>query len=162
MFAKTFGNPQAVSRDLQEVDIGLIGLVLACHLIVEHYLTNFLSHNSSTFIDFDSARLTFAQKVSLVSGKNSPLTDRHVIEGIKQLNVIRNKVGHDIQATITKADVLPMQQLIDIVAEDAKVGKRDLDPIEAIQLFTYMVCGYIAGYCTAKVDVKKGDTAHQP
>lgn len=83
-------------------DIVLIGRILRAHLHVEHYLTECIRHANQSLGNLDAARLTFAQKVELVSTENFAVA--HYIPGIKHLNKIRNRLAHNLGAKITEGD----------------------------------------------------------
>ena len=78
-------------------DHDLLGRVLKCHLVVEHYLNRFLIEHYRVS-DIDEVRLTFLQKAKLLP--NSESSAAFVKPGIVQLNAIRNKFGHRLNAAI--------------------------------------------------------------
>jgi hypothetical protein len=83
-------------------DVALIGRILRAHLHVEHYLAECIRHANPSLGNLDAARLTFAQKVELVSIENFAFA--HYVPGIKHLNKIRNRLAHNLGATVTDDD----------------------------------------------------------
>jgi hypothetical protein len=77
----------------------VIGRVLKCHLIVEHYLNRFLVAHFE-IDNFDEVRLTFAQKAQLLPDRASAAA--FVKPGIVQLNRIRNRFGHSLGAELSR------------------------------------------------------------
>jgi len=134
----------------EKIDFDSIGVVVACHLVVEHYLTRFLQISSPKEFDWDAARLTFTQKLSIASGKDSSLNSIGLVEGIKRLNTIRNNMSHNIRTSVTGTDVLVLRRVLQSVSKDRKVP-ADLQPIDIVRLFTWLTCSYIAGYCSGRV-----------
>ena len=128
-----------------------IGRVLVAHLCVEHYLTRVIERNEPKVFDFEKVRLTFSQKVALLSGRSRLLSASGLLPGIRCLNAVRNKLSHDIEAQLTKLDVEPMM--------NTKVGKREvtfsrrLRPVTIIRQFSMVACGYLAGYLSGQGSV---------
>lgn len=83
-------------------DTDLIGRILRAHLFVEHYVLEYLREENPKLGSLDDARLSFSQKVALLSSDNHMLED--TIPGIKHLNKIRNRLAHNLQAAVTKED----------------------------------------------------------
>lgn len=83
-------------------DIDLIGRILRAHLFVEHYVLEYLRVENPKLGSLDAARLSFAQKVALLSSDSHMVED--TIPGIKHLNKIRNRLAHNLQAAVTKDD----------------------------------------------------------
>lgn len=79
-----------------------IGRVLRCHLYVEYHLTKVLETQNPNLGSLDDARLTFAQKISLINHPKSGFD--HLVVGLRRLNTIRNKVSHRLSIEITDAD----------------------------------------------------------
>ena len=83
-------------------DFVTIARILRAPLHFEHYLTEYLQHTNLRLGDVEAARLTFSQKVQLL-----PHGDRSidfVIPGIQHLNKVRNKLAHDLSATVIQED----------------------------------------------------------
>ncbi|PKO86653.1 MAG: hypothetical protein CVU18_13945 [Betaproteobacteria bacterium HGW-Betaproteobacteria-12] len=83
-------------------DVLTIGRILRAHLHVEYYLTEFLQHTNPKLGDLDEARITFNQKINLL--QSGDRTVELLIPGIRHLNKIRNRLAHNLDATVTEGD----------------------------------------------------------
>ncbi len=119
-------------KDRWNQDTQMIGRILRSHLYVEYYLTEYLQAANRTLGSIDEARLTFAQKVSLLRA------DDHLanilIGGIRHLNRIRNRLAHNLAAEVTDEDakVFLSQGLFRAMREAR--AKDDGEPISAAPL----------------------------
>ena len=99
---------EAIDNDLAEINtrwnqnVEVIGRILRAHLFVEHYLTQYLQDANPNLGSLSSARVSFAQKVSLLDSENSDVAS--LLIGIKQLNKIRNRLAHNLDAQVTDND----------------------------------------------------------
>jgi hypothetical protein len=89
-------------RQVWEQDIEQIGRILRAHLAVEHFLTEHLIQKNRTLGDLRAARLTYDQKLTLLSPKD-PLGDM-LLPGLRLLGTIRNRVSHRLHVELSKAD----------------------------------------------------------
>jgi hypothetical protein len=149
LFGANFGKPNAEWKRLASVDFDTLGRILACHRVVEHYLSKYLEIHCPSDLDWNTSHMTFSQKLSLATGKNSHLDNYGLPVAIRRLNNIRNRIGHDIEANITPEDVLPLKQCMESVSKDDKLPA--LSPPATIEMFTLVVCSYIAAFCTYKI-----------
>lgn len=136
-----------VWQRLEGIEYEQLGYFLSCHLIIEHYLDEFLKICHPT-LDWDAARQTFAQKVALLS--NFKISDKYdCIPAIKHMNSIRNKISHNIEFKIKPEDLLPLKQYIDKVTD----GKSALptSPKDILEEFTTLTCVLFAGYISSEV-----------
>lgn len=136
---------------IEKIDFDSLGVVVACHLVVEHYLTRFLQIQSPKHFDWDAPRLTFTQKLAIVSGKDSPLHTLGLVEGIKRLNTIRNRMSHNIRTAVTETDVSVLKRILRSASKDKK-AQLELNPIDTVRGFTWLICSYITGYCAGRVE----------
>ena len=84
---------------LENLDYELLGYFLSCHLIIEHYLDEYLK-TCYPKLDWDASKQTFGQKVALLATDNYP--DKYnSIPAIKHLNSLRNKLSHNIDFKIS-------------------------------------------------------------
>jgi hypothetical protein len=83
-------------------DVLTIGRILRAHLHVEYYLTEFLQHTNPHLGDLNEARITFNQKVTLLQSGDRKID--YLIPGIRHLNKIRNRLAHNLEATVTQED----------------------------------------------------------
>ncbi|MFN0140488.1 MAG: hypothetical protein ACKVQW_10450 [Pyrinomonadaceae bacterium] len=89
-------------RELWEQSTGAIGRILRSHLYVEYRMTRYLQTYNPNLGDLDQARLTYSQKLSLLNKRDEKIG--HLIPGVRQLNVIRNRIGHQINSSVEKSD----------------------------------------------------------
>jgi hypothetical protein len=90
-------------RKRWDQDVDAIGRILRAHLYVEHYLTENLVKSNPRLGSVDQARLTFLQKLELLDKDSHPLFSE-VIPGLRRLNSIRNRLSHQLRATVTQED----------------------------------------------------------
>lgn len=118
-------------------DVEMIGRILRAHLHVEYYLTEFLQYTNQNLGNLDEARITFNQKINLL-----PHDDRKIfflIPGIRHLNKIRNRLAHNLDATVTENDAAVFLQGLFKAFRDegARKEKRQLNstPIDILEEF---------------------------
>jgi hypothetical protein len=91
-------------------DVSTHGVVLRCHLIVEHFLDEYLAAANPAIQNWDSARLSFAQKLALADHK---LTVLHLImPALKCLNAVRNTLSHDLRAEVDEGALSPIRSFM--------------------------------------------------
>jgi hypothetical protein len=115
-------------KELLKADHDQIGRVLKCHLIVEVYLNRYLTSRFPA-LRWDEAELRFAQKLSML-----PLDDlrtQFIAPGLSELNRIRNRFGHRLQASIVLSDLPECTKALAI----ARRGKTYIEPLEVIEDF---------------------------
>lgn len=132
------------------VDFEVIGRVLSCHLIVEHFITKYLEAHTPAIVDWDGSRLSFYQKLTLASGKDSLLRKNKLIPAIKALNQIRNQLSHNLEATISESDVSPIIEATNTLSRDKIKEITDMTPVAVIEFFTLMLSSYMTGYHTGR------------
>lgn len=106
----------------------VVGRLLKCHLIVEHYLERFLTEHFG-LESVGDAKLNFFNKAMLLPSSASSAA--FVRPGILKLNSIRNKAGHNLGAEPDFADLGPINEVLRI----ARPGVNFNSPIEAIEAF---------------------------
>jgi hypothetical protein len=129
-------------RGLDGVDYDFLGYMLCCHLVIEHYLVEFLS-TLGTELFWDKARLTFAQKISLFPCALFP-HGIELMEAIKHLNGMRNKVAHNIKVRPQDLSYEPLKTYLRIVCGDEE--KVPNEPHEVLEKFTSIACAGLAGW----------------
>jgi hypothetical protein len=142
---KTFGLPPLVGgfadgsvtwQRLQDLDYETMGYFLSCHLIIEHYIDEYLKITYPA-LDWDAARPTFNQKLSLMT--RFKISDKYdCIPSIKHLNALRNKLSHNIQFKIKTEDLTPLTDYLSkVYTTEAEVPK---EPTEILGHYTSMTC----------------------
>jgi hypothetical protein len=118
-------------------DVLTIGRILRAHLHVEYYLTEFLQHTNPQLGDLDEARITFNQKVNLL--QSDDLKIGYLLPGIRHLNKIRNRLAHNLEATVTEEDATVFLQGLFKAFRDAgtKGSENQLgtNPIDVLEEF---------------------------
>jgi hypothetical protein len=114
-----------------------IGRILRAHLVIEHFLTKFIESKNPALGPVADARLTFAQKVELLSAKD-PLTVE-LKGGLKRVNKIRNSLAHTLRIAVTAEDVAAIQAVPLFRAATLEKAKRDgvahREPIAVLEDF---------------------------
>ncbi len=149
------------------IDYGLMGYLLSCHLIIEHYMDAYLkSHHPD--LEWEAARLTFGQRVALLSSWTIP-KPFNPVEGIKHLNSLRNRLGHRMDYRLTAEDMLPFVHHMQAIREHAEVRRgtdvpedtepqpKDLSPMALLESFTTMTAACFAG-SVSRTDASRGIT----
>jgi hypothetical protein len=118
-------------------DVQTIGRILRAHLHVEYYLTEFLQYTNPNLGNLDEARITFGQKINLLQGNDRRIS--FLIPGIRHLNKIRNRLAHDLEATVTEDDAIMFLQGLfkafrDEGAKRAE-SKLSANPIDVLEEF---------------------------
>lgn len=117
-------------------DVDSIGRILRAHLFVEHYLANYLEKANPQLGDLGGARLSFAQKLALIDNGNSRLAA--VLPGIRHLNKVRNRLAHQLTATVTAedADIFLQDKFFKAMREEgAKPGVPSLHPLDILEAY---------------------------
>jgi hypothetical protein len=125
---------------LDNLNYELLGYFLSCHLIIEHYLDEYLKTRYPE-LDWNASRQTFGQKVSLLATDNYP-EKYNSIPAIKHLNSLRNKLSHNIDFKISSVDLLPLSHYLKKCC--GPEFEDPTEPKEILDLFTSMVCVWFA------------------
>ena len=99
-------------RRFVERDDAAVGVILRCHLIVEHFLDGYLNAANPAIQEWDSARLTFAQKLALADHPRSKL--HMLMPGLRCLNSLRNRLAHQLDAEFDVATIGPIREFMTI------------------------------------------------
>ena len=122
------------------IDYELMGYFLACHLIVEHYMDELLKISLPS-LDWDAAKLTFGQRIALLTKISFP-PKYDCVPAIKHMNSIRNKLSHKIDYAIDQTALLPLVHYL----QRATDGKNVPDSaMEILDMFTSLCCASLAG-----------------
>jgi len=137
--SEAFHAEYAAMKSQWNQDVTAIGRILRAHLYVEHYLTEHLQQVNPRLPDLDEARLTFAQKVHLLDGDWN-IGIRQLTPGIKQLNKVRNRLAHNLAATVTDEDAavflsVPMFGAIRNLTVKRQGTDLSEDPLDVLDRF---------------------------
>jgi hypothetical protein len=126
-------NGKRTLKILDNIDFDLMGYLLSCHLIVEHYIDEFL-HAHYPDLDWDAARLTFEKRVALLSKWG---LGHDPIPEIKHLNTLRNRLSHHVDYALSSEDFLPFVRYLQRVSNGAI---QRTEPKAVLHLFTLSAC----------------------
>ncbi|MGQ3486439.1 hypothetical protein [Roseovarius pacificus] len=123
-------------------DAQSIGRILRAHLFVEYFLTEHIRAKNPNLGSLDAARLTFAQKASLLDSKLVTIKD--VLPGIRRLNQVRNRLAHSLHADISAddANVLLGCRVFRAMREEGAKRKSQppsKEPIDVLEAFALYV-----------------------
>lgn len=141
---------------IEAIDYDMLGYVLSCHLIIEHYMDNALVTLPFCDLDWEAARLTFGQKVALFSGVKF-VEPYNLPPVIKHLNSLRNRFGHDISARLTPEDMLPFRQFLEkcTKSKEKKKVRLPTKSKDVLHLFTSIACSYLASTISWQSKMKR-------
>ena len=117
-------------------DTDSIGRILRVHLFLERFITDNLQRANPSLGSIEKAKLSFAQKIELLSPRNADVAD--VTPGIRKLNNIRNRLAHKSNAAVTPDDaaaLLQCQTFARLLRLRHGNGFDALKPIEVLEHF---------------------------
>lgn len=100
-------------------------------------------HSNGKVLGWDDARLTFHQKFTLIEALDFFVEKQNFRPGIKKLNKLRNRIGHNLGVQLTVKDLEPLRQNIALGAKNGSDVPTDFHDI--LEVFTGLVCCYFAG-----------------
>ena len=121
---------------LMTADHDTLGRVLKAHLVIERFMTEFLEDRFGRD-ELQSANLSFHKKASLLPNAGSAAS--FVKPGIMALNRIRNRFGHDPEATLNVSDLGLIREALAIMRPDKEFG----DPVSQIEEFAAATCAFL-------------------
>lgn len=137
VFFQIMDERQASFMALWQHDATEIGKVLHAQLVVEHFLSRYLAFTNPNLPALDNARLTFAQKTSLLPD-NIPYISE-LKRGLKVLGRIRNRLAHNLKVEVTDEDaqaILGLELFKAILVEgDKRFGAPNRSPLDLIERF---------------------------
>ena len=86
-------------------------------------------------------RLSFAQKADLAYNPRTNFA--FLMEGIKALNILRNRLAHRLAYTVTDDDMGPMARALKIWRDAA--GETMPQGLAIVTTFTELACGFLEG-----------------
>lgn len=125
-------------------DVVAIGRILRAHLFVEYFMTKCIQTVNPKLGDLDEARISYNQKINLLKGCSKHIDQ--MIPGIKRLNIIRNRVAHNLTAEITDQDIESIfsdQSFKALRDAHTKPNKPSADKFEIIEDFAKHVGSYL-------------------
>ncbi|MEO7862043.1 MAG: hypothetical protein ABIU05_16740 [Nitrospirales bacterium] len=123
-------------KKLMAQDHDILGRVLKCHLVIEHYLERFLSSHFG-IEHLANAKLSFFQKATMLPDSGSAAA--FVKPGILKLNTIRNQFGHTLRPVLRQSDLGPINEVLGVARKDVTFA----EPIDAIHAFTTVASTFL-------------------
>ena len=128
-------------RELWNTDHEAKVIVLQCHLILEAFLTDYLEHANPAASRIGRTRLSFAQKLELAYHPQTNFA--FLVDGIKALNALRNRLAHRVGYTMTEDDISPIKEALKIWHDAA--GEAMPEGLAIVSAFTELACGFLDG-----------------
>ncbi|MBT9465541.1 hypothetical protein [Hydrogenophaga sp.] len=132
-------------KRIAEIDHELLGYFLTCHLLIEHYLDEYLKATIPQ-LDWEKPRLTFGQRINLVTWEVLVSDQKYdPIPAIKHLNALRNKISHRLEI---KLDMEALQPLADYLQKlsSSRPYVAPSDPKELLEAFVGTCCATFASH----------------
>jgi hypothetical protein len=128
-------------RQFVERDDAAVGVILKCHLIVEHFLDCYLAAANPAIQEWHEARLTFAQKLALADNPRSAI--RVLMPGLRCLNALRNRLAHQLDAKFEESAVGPIQEFMTMW--NTAAGKHIPEGIGLLEEFALLASAWLHG-----------------
>ena len=126
-------------------NVDAIGRILRAHLFVEHFVTECLVSFNPALCNIKEARLTFAQKLTLIEAYSDET--KELSKGIKRLNKIRNQLAHNLEGNVTDQDkesLLSVTSFKALRVELAKPNEPSSNNLDVLEDFAKHVGGRLA------------------
>ena len=156
-FKQVVDNEFIDMRRRWDLDVTNIGRILRSHLYVEHYLMQHITKANPRLGDTSKARLTFSQKLSLLDTSHTYLSE--LIPGLRQINLVRNRLAHRLEASLTAEDVqvfLSHAMFNAMRIEGAKPSAPSMEPIDVLEEFAqYAAHLMVNEFCEVAIAIRK-------
>jgi hypothetical protein len=124
-------------------DVGAMGRVLRSHLFVEFYITAYLQKANPNLASIDDAKLGLSQKTDLLGDDDSFI--KMLVPGIRRLNMVRNRLAHNLSASVTQDDLNSFMSIgiYRAMREESERRSRPFsnDPLDVYEHFAKFVAG---------------------
>lgn len=127
--------------EMVRADTSGVGSVLRSHLIVEHFLDEYLRKANPGVQGWDAARLTFPQKAELAYHPRTSMV--LLLPGIRALNAARNRLAHTLGAPLDSINTKPMEEFIG--AWYGALGKAIPTGIDVVSHFALVTAAFLDG-----------------
>ncbi|OGH84919.1 MAG: hypothetical protein A2493_00395 [Candidatus Magasanikbacteria bacterium RIFOXYC12_FULL_33_11] len=114
----------------------LLIFVLRSHLIIEYFLEKIINQKTSIKL---KGKETFYTKILVIEAIN--LIPEEIIKAIKELNTLRNKIGHELDYEIKEKDTL---RLIEYVNRFSTY--KEINTSKNLQKILIYLMGFLNGY----------------
>ncbi|MFR0676012.1 hypothetical protein ACLUUI_20305 [Enterobacterales bacterium AW_CKDN230030176-1A_HGKHYDSX7] len=134
-----------VWKRIADIDHELLGYFLTCHLLIEHYMDEYLKATLPQ-LDWEKPRLTFGQRINLLKWEvliNDKKYDP--IPAIKHMNTLRNKISHRLEIKLDMEALLPLLEYMQKVSHPNPY-KLPIEPKELLEAFVGTCCATFASH----------------
>ena len=121
--------------ELSTRDEEFLSNIVVCHLMIEHYMFEFLQETNLGIGDLKKADLKYPQLSSLIKSDHPTLSI--YLEGINCINTIRNNYAHNLNYHPQLSGLRPLIKCLNKI--NAQFNKDSM--IEVIKAFTINCCG---------------------
>ncbi|MBX2957786.1 MAG: hypothetical protein KF846_16595 [Cyclobacteriaceae bacterium] len=144
--AKIYNNTREELDGLFEFKQDKVGRLLRCHLIIEHFIDRNLEFEINLTQNSEGS-FRFLQKVILIENLNPGL--KPILIGVREINKVRNRIAHQLNYTIRLSTLPHVKKLVTSYSQTTN-SKELIDPIDLIEIFTYLFCHIINEETTEK------------
>ncbi|WP_369663573.1 hypothetical protein [Variovorax sp. V116] len=135
-----------VWKRIAEIDHGLLGYFLTCHLVIEHYMDEYLKA-TMTQLDWEKAKLTFGQRMNLLKWEELVRDQKFdPIPAIKHMNTLRNRISHRLEIKLDAEALLPLTYYLKGL--DSQGLTIPTDPKKLLEVFVNTCCATFASHLT--------------
>jgi hypothetical protein len=128
-----------------DVDLELLGYFLTCHLLIEHYMDEFLKA-LYPLLDWDKPRLSFGQRVNLLSAEILVRDSKYdPIPAIKHMNALRNKISHRLEIRLDAEALKPLSDYLKKLTAP-RPDPIPTDPKKLLEMFAGTCCATFASH----------------
>jgi len=139
-YQKIFKNEFFEIIELSNKDHDTRGKILKQHLIIEHFINEYIKYHYSDVKDLDGLLVMHFYKKMMLFKKEE--VDKVTFDALKEFNSIRNKYSHDISFEVNKKDI----SNILLYLKSSEFKNRDNENKEIVNIledFTFSICGFI-------------------
>jgi len=128
-----------------DVDHEPLGYFLTCHLLIEHYMDEYLQATIPQ-LHWEKARLTFGQRVNLLKWEVL-VSDQKFdpIPAIKHMNTLRNKISHRLEIKLDMEELQPLAEYLRKLRSPSSYA-APTDPKELLNTFMGTCCATFASH----------------
>lgn len=134
-----------VWKRVADIDHELLGFFLTCHLLIEHYMDEYLKATIPR-LDWEKPRLTFGQRISLLTWEVLVNDQKYdPIPAIKHINTLRNKISHRLEIKLDAQSLQPLADYMKKVSSPRPYAPPS-DPKELLEEFVGTCCATFASH----------------
>jgi hypothetical protein len=116
-----------------------MAIILKCHLIIEHYIDEYIKIAFPSIENIEKMNLRFASKIEMIT---NPKTQFELYyKSLKQMNSLRNKFAHNLCYRISKTDIGEIALIMD--AWNNAGGNPLTAGIDLIKQYTMWFCSSV-------------------